>query len=139
MPQPMTFNANSSAQFGEQITLESYALNSETVRAGDALQVQLVWSTDAPLDERYKVFVQLLDENGVLAAQRDSEPGGGLALTTTWTPGQPVTDNHALILPDDLTPGDYTLIVGLYALEPPNARLPVANDDYLTLLTISVE
>jgi hypothetical protein len=139
MPQPMAIREDSGAQFGDHITLENFALNSTVFQAGEALQAQLVWSTDAPLDQRYKVFVQLLDENGALAAQRDSEPGGGLALTTTWTPDQPVTDNHALILPDDLPSGDYTLIVGLYALETPNARLPATSGDFVILATISVE
>ena len=64
-------------RFGDHITLESYALSANTIAPGDVLQVQLDWRTDAPLDTRYKVFVQLLDENGVLVAQRDSEPGGG--------------------------------------------------------------
>ena len=74
--------------FGDHITLENYALSAETLQRGDALQVRLDWQTDAPLTTRYKVFLQLLDANGVLVAQRDSEPGGGLALTTTWTAGR---------------------------------------------------
>ncbi|MFN8451643.1 MAG: hypothetical protein U0521_24400 [Anaerolineae bacterium] len=104
--------------------------------AGDALQVRLDWRTDAPLTTRYKVFLQLLDANGTLAAQRDSEPGGGLALTTTWTPGDTVGDAHALLL--DVPPGEYTLIVGLYDVDDPNARLAVGDGDYLTLATITV-
>jgi hypothetical protein len=97
------------------------------------LQVRLDWRAELPLTQRYKVFVQLLDANGILAAQRDSEPGGGLALTTTWTPGEIVSDKHALFIPETLPSGTYRLIVGLYDLNPPNARLPVGNGDFLDL------
>ncbi len=101
------------------------------------MEIALDWRTDSSLDARYKVFVQLLDANGALAAQRDSEPGDGLAPTTTWTAGQEVADHHALLI--DLPPGEYTLIVGLYDLDDPSARLPVSSGgDYLTLGTITV-
>src|SRR5690606_29227902 len=102
MPRQLQVSVDSGARFGDHITLERYALSAETVMPGDVLQVRLEWATGEPLEERYKVFVQLLDENGMLVAQRDSEPGGGLALTTTWTPGQTVIDNHALVIPGDL-------------------------------------
>jgi len=135
--EPLTIERDSGVGFGSHITLDRYALNSETFQRGDALQVQLIWRTNLHLSSRYKVFVQVLDQNGVLVAQRDSEPGGGLAITTTWTPDQPVTDNHALLIA--LPPGTYTLIVGLYDTESPYRRLAVGEGDSLTLTTIIVE
>lgn len=133
MPAPMRIERMSGAEFGGMIALVSYALSAETLSPGDVLQVRLDWRASTAIDRRYKVFVQLLDASGVLAAQRDSEPGGGLALTTTWTPGEIVSDNHALFIPDSLSPGVYRLIVGLYDLDPPNARLSVGNSDFLDL------
>ena len=85
--------------FGEDITLESYALDSTTLRPGDVLQAQFVWTARQPIAKRYKVFLQLLDESGALAAQRDSQPNGGATPTTAWTPGQRVSDRHALPIP----------------------------------------
>ncbi len=137
MPVAPQFERESGARFGQHITLESYALSDETVKAGDALQVRLGWRTDAPLTTRYKVFLQLLDANGALAAQRDSEPGGGLALTTTWAADETIRDQHALLL--NLPPGEYSLIVGLYDMNDPTARLSVDGNDYLTLATITVQ
>jgi mannosyltransferase len=98
----------------------------------------LTWTTDAPLDRRYKVFVQLLSEGGELRAQRDSEPGGGLQLTTTWAVNEPVQDNHGLLIPNDLPAAHYVLIVGLYDLNAPAARLSAAGETYLELGTITV-
>jgi 4-amino-4-deoxy-L-arabinose transferase-like glycosyltransferase len=136
MPVEPQISREANARFGDQITLERYALSAETLATGDTLQVRLDWRTDAALTTRYKVFLQLLDANGVLAAQRDSEPGGGLTLTTTWIPGETIPDQHALLL--DVPSGDYTLIVGLYELDNSNVRLPVGEGDYLTLGTITV-
>ncbi|HRL14320.1 MAG TPA: hypothetical protein PKX07_20735, partial [Aggregatilineales bacterium] len=116
----------SGARFGDTITLESVTLSGDTVTAGDALQVRLTWRADAPISARYKVFVQLLNPDGTLATQRDSEPGGGRLPTITWTPGEPVNDNHALLIPEALPPGDYRLILGLYDADDPLARLPVS-------------
>lgn len=134
------------AQFGEDITLNAYAVSEGTAGPGDVVQIRLEWETQAPLDTRYKVFVQLLDEGGELAAQRDAEPGGGLALTTTWEPGQAVIDNHALMIPQDLPESHYRLIIGLYNPSDAGARLPVTlpvggpdnPQDYFTLTTIRV-
>ena len=124
--------------FGDEITLESYALEAAALRPGDVLQAQFVWTARQPIRARYKVFLQLLDESGALAAQRDSQPNGGAAPTTGWTPGQRVIDHHALPIPPDLRPGQYRLIAGLYDAYDPLARLPVAGGNYVDLGEISV-
>jgi hypothetical protein len=131
----------SGARFGDSITLQGYALSTATLKPGDVLQVRLDWQTDAPLDTTYKVFVQLLNSDGGLAAQQDSEPNSGSAPTTTWTPGQTVIDRHGLAIPRDLPPGTYKLIIGLYNRDDSSARLPVATagGDYLELGQILVK
>ena len=126
------------ARFGKQILLASVAINAEAALPGDVLQVQFTWIADAPVATRYKVFLQLLDAEGLLVAQRDSEPGGGLAKTVDWKPGVPALDNHALLLPDDLSPGDYKLIAGLYDINDARARLRIGDGDYLELARIRV-
>lgn len=135
MPAPTPLNA----RFGEQIVLRAYALSADRLRAGDVLQARLEWRTSAALTRRYKVFVQLLDGNGVLAAQRDAEPGGNSLPTTSWMPGEPIIDNHGLALPAALAPGRYTLIVGLYDIDNAAARLLTeAGGDYVILGEVTV-
>ena len=126
-------------RFGEEIWLRSYALDSPTARAGETLPVQFIWLADARPAGRYKVFLQLLDADGRLAAQRDSEPMGGLSLTTTWGADAPVRDNHGLLIPSDLPAGEYTLIVGLYDINDPAVRLMVNGASYAELARIRVE
>ena len=125
-------------RFGDEIWLRSYAMGSLTARPGDALPVQFVWSADARPAARYKVFLQLLDGDGRLAAQRDSEPMGGLSLTTTWETDAPMLDNHALLIPVDLPAGEYRLIAGLYDIDDAAARLAVNDADYVELASIRV-
>jgi hypothetical protein len=72
-------------------------------------------------------------------AQRDSEPGGGLALTTTWMVDTVITDNHALMIPSDLPAAHYTLIVGLYDSDDPQQRLRTGETDHHLLTDIQVE
>ncbi len=115
-------------QFGEAITLQGYTVGAETALPGDVIPMTLFWQTAVPLERRYKVFLHLLDANGQVVAQRDSEPGGGLVLTTTWPPGETIVDNHGLFLPPDLPAGTYTLSLGLYDIADPAARLPIQTD-----------
>lgn len=129
---------SSGAQFGEHITLEAYAIVSENLQAGDALPIILEWRTETALDRRYKVFVQLLNEAGQLVTQRDTEPVAGLKPTIDWEPDTTITDRHALQLPDDLPPGEYRVIMGLYDANDASVRLPVESGDFLTLAEITV-
>jgi mannosyltransferase len=130
------------ARFGEAIRLRGYALDDAAFAPGDILPVTLFWEAETPATERYKVTVQLLDGAGQLVAQHDTEPGGGLMPTDTWQPGQAVTDRCGILLPADLSPGSYTLVVALYH-STGGERLPVTLDgdpvsDHLVLSDIEV-
>ena len=94
----------------------------------------LFWRTEAPLDTRYKITVQMLDENGLVAAQHDSEPANNRAMTIDWHPDETVIDNHGLVLP----PGAFRLIVGIYELGAPQNRLLVNGSDSLELERITL-
>ncbi|GJM41150.1 MAG: hypothetical protein DHS20C20_14320 [Ardenticatenaceae bacterium] len=118
-----------SLPFGESILLNGYTLGATSLRPGDIVEVTLFWETAVPLQNRYKVFLHLLDANDNRVSQRDSEPGGGLALTTTWQSGEVVLDNHGLLIPSDLPPGSYRLSLGLYDLANPADRLPITTPD----------
>ncbi|MBX3060129.1 MAG: hypothetical protein KF770_27040 [Anaerolineae bacterium] len=125
-PEPATeMDTAVAIPFGAAITLVGYTLNKTDLRPGDIVPVTLFWQTAVPLDKRYKVFLHLVGPDGQLVAQRDSEPGGGLNLATIWSPHETVIDNHGLLLPADLPPGRYTLLLGLYDIADPTARLPI--------------
>lgn len=132
----------SGAQFvgleGEWITLHEYTVWPTTARSGDVIQVRLVWSAEATPGRPYKVFLHLRDAAGTVVAQRDSEPGGGSQPTTGWQPGERIVDNHGILLPVDLPPGEYELWMGLYDAFDPAVRLPVSGADTILLGTVDV-
>jgi hypothetical protein len=118
---------------------EGVRLVSSRVSVGGDILIELRWQANTPLTERYKVFVQLLDGEGALIAQHDSEPGGDSMLTTAWQPGEVVVDRHALRLPADALPGDYTLIAGLYRTTPPYSRLALVDgEDFVTIASVTL-
>jgi hypothetical protein len=113
--------------------LDRSAISNRTFHVGDVIQVHLEWLTEVSLSKRYKVFVQLLNADGVLVAQRDSEPAGGSLPTTVWQPNTVIKDQHGLAIPTNLTAGNYQIIIGLYDIDDPNQRLPVADKTYVSL------
>lgn len=137
-PAPLTIFDAVQAQFGEHITLQSIALDAGDLTGGDYLRAELRWTTDAALAQSYAVFLQLLSADGRVLAQRDSTPVNGLLPTSAWQPQTQVIDRHALLLPDDLPAGTYTLITGLYDPNNPTERLPVGAGNFLTLAVITV-
>jgi hypothetical protein len=130
-------------RFADQpIALTAVAVGQGPFSPGDIVPTTLFWQADGPIAERYKVFLHLLDSEGRLIAQTDSEPGGGLMPTSIWTPGEIVTDRYGLLLPEDLPGGEYRLVAGLYHLLT-GERLVVTTDgappsDRVELGTITV-
>jgi hypothetical protein len=86
--------------------------------------VSLTWRALEMPAENYTVFVHLIDESQRVWAQHDGEPVGGSRSTSSWHPGEEVTDHHGLALPSDFPPGEYRLAVGLYDAAT-GERLPV--------------
>lgn len=112
--------------------------NAHVQRSPGQLQVDLTWQATIAPDQRYTVFVQLLDAQGKLAAQDDAEPRGGSYPTSVWAPGEVIPDRHVVRLPPALPPGPYRLIAGLYRPDT-NQRLTTdAGQDYALLREIQV-
>ncbi len=123
--------------FDDKITLLGYQLEGQPQRGHD-LQVTLFWRADADMASSYKVFVHLLDTNGQPRAQIDSIPLSGSRPTTSWLPGEILTDTYTLTLPSDLPTGEYHLATGFYN-EDDLARLKLANgDDSIVLQSIDL-
>ncbi len=105
--------------FGDSIRLIGVELPAgATYHGGDALPISLLWSTDAPLTERYTVAVYVRDAGGAPIAQHDGYPAGGFAPTDTWTPNISVWDHRAAVLPEGLPPGMYQVWVKVYRFTP---------------------
>jgi hypothetical protein len=112
---------------GDRIRLVGYAVDRQQVAPGGTLLLTLYWQALALVEKRYTVFTHLLDENGQIQAQMDSEPQGGGFPTDRWAVGEVVTDNYALTIAETAR-GPHVLEVGMYLLETLE-RLPVHDAD----------
>ena len=110
--------------FGNKIRLTGARVGSTMTRPGDVVEVTLDWQAIEPIDERYTVFVHIVDGHDYLWGQRDSEPGGGNKITNSWRVGETVEDRHGVAVWPGTPPGKYQIEVGLY--QPSTGqRLPV--------------
>ncbi len=139
------------ARIGKAVELRGYAVhglyeyNKAAFVPGDTIELTLYWKCRAAMDERYKVFVHLLDEQGQIQGQHDSEPGNGGLPTNSWVKDEILTDIHEVPIKDAAPPGTYSFAVGMYdgetgerlpAYDATGARLP---DDRIILGKIAVE
>ncbi len=100
-------------QLGDAIALIGYDVV-ERVSPGETLRVTLYWHVQAAVPGDYKVFIHLLDANGKIVAQEDSQPVGWTYPTAQWKPGEYIRDEHMVVLDEAIPRGDYALFVGMY-------------------------
>jgi len=112
--------------FSSLISLDEAVVPTLRARAGDTLAYTLRWRALKDVNRSYTVFVHLRDRSGNTVAWGDSLPAQGQKPTNTWTAGTVVVDARQLVLPETLTPGKYTLWVGLFTPED-GQRLPITS------------
>jgi hypothetical protein len=116
-----------SANFEGAAEILGYRASRALVQPGDQLDVTVYWRPLAQTAAPLQVFVHLVDTHGVLAAQRDTYPGLGNAVTTTWRVGQTFADTYRLFIPETAySPETLTLRVGLWSAA--ENRPLIAND-----------
>jgi 4-amino-4-deoxy-L-arabinose transferase-like glycosyltransferase len=100
--------------FDDSLVLEGMQLGDRTVSPGESLTLDLYWSSLAPVNDDYTVFIHLLDEAGNLVGQGDGLPVNGRYPTSAWSSGERVLDRHVIPVSNQIPPGHYTLVAGLY-------------------------
>lgn len=129
-------------EVGEQLNLIGIDLPAGAkFQAGDGVPLSLVWQPLQILANSYNVGVYLLNADGVVQTQRDTQPQGTFGDMQTWEVGTVYRDNHGLVLPDDLPAGTYSLVAKVYRWED-GVALPLSNGigegDIISLATIEV-
>jgi len=101
-----------SLTYADQLTLRGY----DQIQSQKAITVTLYWQAETvSLAHDYTSYVHLIDANGQGKAQgQDHPPGGVFYPTSLWQPGETLRDFHTIPIPSTLSPGEYTLIAGLY-------------------------
>jgi hypothetical protein len=135
--QPVVANSVD-ARLGQGVRLVGYDLE---VR-GRELHLTLYWQALEEMATGYKIFAHLVEQGGQAPrAQADLYPH---LPTTGWIRGEYLRDEVTITLPQNLTQGQYDLLVGLYD-EGTGHRLEVKNaqnqalGDALRLEAVQVE
>jgi hypothetical protein len=107
----------------------------------DDMLIELLWSIEEPLDTAYTTSAYLLDTDGQLVAQYDSQPFLGERPMTGWQIDEVIYDPKPLEATRTLTSGDYMVYVVVYeASDGEIIRLEtIAHEESVTLGEISVE
>ena len=126
------------------IRLTGYDLAEESVGPGDSLPFHLYWQATAATEADYQVFNHLLDDAGNLVAQVDGPPLPDPLLrrgTSDWDDPEEIfySREYILTLPEDLAPGEYTLVTGFYRRDNGQRLLSPTGEDALWVTRIVVE
>jgi hypothetical protein len=137
------------AIFDEQIKLRGITINplGTFYKPGGSVPIELYWQAIANPKRDYRIFVHLCQLcNEPPLAVNDGPPfegHGDAGRMTTWKINDPVHDEHSLVLPKDIAPGNYAIIIGVYDND--GQRLPVVSSqggvlggDRLIVTTIRV-
>jgi hypothetical protein len=129
------------ADFGDQIALIGYDTSRTSARAGDVVELNLYWKALNDLDISYQVFVHLLAADGFPVSQSDKINPGEFP-TRRWPLDKYVLDQHRLLIPAGVAPGEYTVSVGLW-VQTEGWRLPLVENgrqvgDSYPLFTVTV-
>jgi hypothetical protein len=114
--------------FADGVELVGVDAAPATLLPGEVATVTLAWRATAVPGRDYSIFIHLVDEDGLIAAQRDTMPGHGLSPTRSWQPGELRVERYRVrIPPTAYAPNRGHWAVGLYdAYAPGQPRLAIA-------------
>lgn len=108
---PIAINAT----FGDALTLTNAGADTAQVQPDATVTLRLNWQLDKPLNKNYSVFVHLVDESGVIVAQRDMHPGQGNLATSQLNAPRIWSDHYTLRISSlEFAPKTLHWRVGIY-------------------------
>ena len=81
------------------------------------LRLDTLWETTRPLERDFLLSAKLLDANGVVVAQHDSQPQGNQRPTSGWGLADFIYSPHELNALAPVVAGDYQVIVQVYTMD----------------------
>ncbi len=119
------------ARFGDQLVLYGYNVSESEGK----INLELIWKAQDNIIVDYKVFVHLVNREGIVLTQHDAMPRTDSYPTSLWSAGEYISDPYEL----SALSGGYALHIGLYSPED-GMRLPLLDDhgqvvgDYVEIL-----
>lgn len=132
-PEAYPYEHVSMVDFGQQVRLLGWEVEGELTELEGLyyLVVTMYWQSLQPITENYRVYLQLVDGDGQIWREDDSNPIFGLFLTSQWEEGVILRDKHGLEVPHDAPPGVYYLGVSLFDPELGKGLQPAVDGDFL--------
>lgn len=123
---------DSLGRFGDLAELRNVTI----IQSDTQITLDIEWLALGKPEDDYSVFVHLtpLDDLTPLA-QGDSSPLGGRYPTSLWASGEIIADHYLLDI-SGVPAGEYVIRVGFF--HPGRGRLPVGDQDYLIVDTVTI-
>lgn len=116
------------ANLENKVALIGYNVDKADLRSGEEIRLTLFWRAEGEMVTDYTVFTHLIDEEGNIWGQMDSQPLEGDYPTSFWDIGEVIENEYILAINEDAPAGLYRLEVGMYELAT-RQRLFVLGDD----------
>jgi len=116
---------------GDKVVLLDYKLEGP-LRHGATIRLTLYWQALKEMEKDYTVFVHVVDEEGSLWGQWDSQPASGEWPTSSWEQGEVIEDAYNISIDVEGPREGYKIKVGMYLAET-GERLPTESDTFILL------
>jgi hypothetical protein len=132
-PEAYPYESVSMVDFGQQVRLLGWEVEGELadLEGLNYLVITVYWQSLQPIPENYRVYLKLVDGDGQVWRENDSNPIFGLFLTSQWEEGVILRDKHGLEVPHDAPAGIYHLGLGLFDPELGKGLKPAVDGDFL--------
>jgi 4-amino-4-deoxy-L-arabinose transferase-like glycosyltransferase len=119
--------------FGQEVRLLGWEVEKELAELEGLyyLDITIYWQSLQPITENYRVYLKLVDGDGRVWREDDSNPIFGLFLTSQWEEGVILRDGHGLEVPPHAPPGVYYVGLGLFDPELGKGLNPAVEGDLL--------
>jgi hypothetical protein len=119
--------------FGQEVRLLGWEVEKELAELEELyyLDITFYWQSLQPITENYRVYLKLVDGDGQVWREDDSNPIFGLFLTSQWEEGVILRDRHGLEVPPNAPPGVYYVGLGLFDPELGKGLNPAVDGDLL--------
>ena len=125
-------------KFGGMVELLGVGEVPKKVKAGDAVQFQVLWRSLGSSLPDLIVFAQLLSRDGKPLVIKEAMPADNLYPTSRWAEGEVVLDEVKFYVPGEIPSGRYPLILGLIRADN-REILPAGKGKCVVLEEIEVE
>jgi len=116
---------------GDKVVLLDYNLEGP-LRHGATIRLTLYWQALKEMEKDYTVFVHVVDEEGTVWGQWDSQPVSGERPTSGWEWGEVIEDAYKMSIDVEGPREGYKIRVGMYLVET-GERLPTEGETFILI------